>query len=312
MSAGPSSESLHSTIAVEAISAASPQSFNATAMSRLEGSPVVRSPQQLRLHRALEEVGWTGVINEFNEAARLSHPSVTDPILIATNGTVLSGFGRLRSAVFDGRFEIPCIEYVLNDDESLQFILTHHQIRRGWNDFVRIRLALALKSSFRQRALENMRAGGKYKGLANLPDVRSIDVRQEIANIAAVCPRNVSNVETILETAHLRLIDALQNGTLRINRAIQFCQLPRAEQLEQFVRYSEERATNKVIRRAIRRPEKIESSLDVVSILEALQHQQSQQPGSVAVRVGRHKRTVVLVGQDLMTAIPSQTELRLT
>jgi hypothetical protein len=234
-----------------------------------------------------------------------------DPILITTNGTILAGFGRWRIALFEGRHQIPCVEYGLNEDESLQFILAHHQIRRGWNDFVRIRLALTLKSSFRQRALENMRIGGKCKGLVNLPDVQCIDVRQEIANIAAVCSRNVGHVETILETAHPRLIEALQNGSLKINRAIQFCKLPRAEQLEQFVRYSEERATNRVIRQAISRREKIEASIDVVSVLDVLCHQEARQPGSVAVRVGRHKRTVVLVGQDLMTALSSQTELHL-
>jgi hypothetical protein len=110
-------------------------------------------------------------------------------------------------------------------------------------------------------------------------------------------------------------MDALQNGTLRINRAIQFCKLPRAEQVEQFVRYSEERATNKVIRQAIRGPAKIEASIDVISVLDVLQRQHAQQPGSVAVRVGRHKRTVIMVGKDLIAeiaAIPSQTELRLT
>ena len=63
-----------------------PQSFNPTAMSRSEGRPVVRSPEQLRLHRALEELGWTGVIDEFNDAARLTNPSETEPILITTTG----------------------------------------------------------------------------------------------------------------------------------------------------------------------------------------------------------------------------------
>ena len=66
---------------------------------RLEGRPVVRSPEQLRLHHALEELGWIGVIDEFNEAARLKYPSVTEPILITTNGTILAGFGRWRLAV---------------------------------------------------------------------------------------------------------------------------------------------------------------------------------------------------------------------
>ena len=281
-------------------------------MSRLEGRPVVRSPEQLRLHRALEELGWTGVIDEFNDAARLTNPSVTEPILITTNGTILAGFGRWRLAVFERRHEIHCIEYPLSEDESLQFILTHHQTRCGWNAFVCIRLALTLEPNLQQRALDNMRAGGKYKGLASLPDVQRIDVRQEIASVAAVGARNVSNVKTILEVAHPRLIEALRNSTLTINRAIQFCKLPRAEQLEQFIRYSEERATNKVIRRSIARPKEEKISPDVVTVLDALQHQEARQPGSVAVRVGRHKRTVVLIGQDLFAGPHSQKELKLT
>ncbi len=272
---------------------------------------MVRYPQQLKLHRALEKIAWTGEVDEFNEAARLSHSSVTDPILITTSGTILSGFGRWKVAVFDGRFEINCIEYLLNDDESLQFILTHHQIRRGWNDFVRIRLALTLRSSFRQKALDNMRSGGKYKGLANLPEVQRIDVRQEIAETAAVCPRNVGNVETILETAHPRLIEALQNGALRINRAMQLCKLPQAEQLEQFIRYSEERATNTVIRRCLAKPEKDEIGLDPNTILEALHSREKLRSGSVVLRIVRHKRTVILVGQDLLAEVDSQKELPL-
>jgi len=39
----------------------------------LEGRPGVRSPGQLRLHSALEQLGWTGVVDDFNDAARLKH-----------------------------------------------------------------------------------------------------------------------------------------------------------------------------------------------------------------------------------------------
>ena len=102
-----------------------------------------------------------------------------------------------------------------------------------------------------------------------------------------------------------------QNGQDRIYRAIQFCKLPRAEQLEQFIRYSEECATNKVIRRSIARPKKEMITPDVVTVLDALQQQEGRQPGSVAVRIGRHKRTVILVGQDLLAGPPSQRELNL-
>ena len=303
--------STRSSSAVEVISAVPPQSFNPTAMSRSEGRPVVRSPKQLRLHRALEELRWIGVMDEFNHAARQRNPTVTEPILITTNGTILAGFGRWRSAVFECRHEIRCIEYPLSEDEALQFILTHHQSRCGWNAFVRIHLALTLEPNLQQRALDNMRSGGKYKGWANLPEAQHIEVRQEIARVAGVGARNVSNVKTILQTAHPRLKEALRDGTLTINRAIQFCKLPRAEQLEQFIRYSEERATNKVIRQSIARAKEEKTSLEVVAVLDALQQQETRQPGSVAVRVGRHKRTVVLIGQDLLTGPRSQKELKL-
>src|SRR5438270_1254787 len=81
------------------ISAVPLQPFNPTAINRLEGRPVVRSVDQLRLHRALEELEWTGVVNEFNDAARLKDQSVPVPILVTTNGTILAGFGRWRLAL---------------------------------------------------------------------------------------------------------------------------------------------------------------------------------------------------------------------
>jgi len=70
-----------------------------------------------------------------------------------------------------------------------------------------------------------MRAGGKYKGSATLPDLERVDVRQQIATIAGVGARNVSNVKTILQVAHPRLIEALTDGTLTINGAMRLCKL---------------------------------------------------------------------------------------
>jgi len=249
---------------------ATPPSFNPTVISRLDGRPVVRSPGQLRLHRALEELGWTGAINEFNDAARLKEQPVPEPTLITTNGTILAGIGHWQSAIFNGRQEINCIEYSLSEEEALQFILSRHQPLRGWNAFVRIRLALKLEPYFQQRARDNMRSGGRYKGSASLPEAQHIDVRQEIARSAGVSARNVSNVKTMLEVAHPRLIEGLRDDTLTINRAVQFCKLPRAAQSEQFIRYSEERATNKVIRRSISQPKEQRNSPDVVAVTRRL------------------------------------------
>jgi hypothetical protein len=83
---------------VEVVSAVRAQPLKPTAMSELGGRSVLRSPEQLRLHRALEGIGWVGVIDEFNDAARRKNPSVPEPILIATNGTILAGFGRWSHA----------------------------------------------------------------------------------------------------------------------------------------------------------------------------------------------------------------------
>ncbi len=278
-------------------------------MSRPEGRPVVRSSEQLRLHRALEELGWIGLLDEFNDDARLTNPFVTEPILITTNGTILAGFGRWRAAVLNGGHEINCIEYPLSDDEALQFIIRHHQSQQGWNAFTRIRLALTQEPYFQQRALENMRAGGKYKGLATLPEAQHIDVRQEIASAVGVGARNVSNVKTILKNAHPRLIAALFNGALTINGAMPFCELPQAEQLERFIRQSEDREINKVIRRSVLRPKEERTTADVAAVLDALQQQEARQPGSVLLQVGRFQHTVILIGQDLLTGPYSQKEL---
>ena len=156
-----------------------------------------------------------------------------------------------------------------------------------------------------------MRFGGKYKGLANLPEANHIDVRQQVADKAGVCPRNVANVETILEIAHPTLIEALGSGTLRINGAMQFCKLPHAEQLVEFIRYSEERAISKVIRRSLVQPQEGDISIDPGTVLKVLHSREKLRSGSVLVRIVRHKRTVILVGQDLLAEINSQKEMQL-
>jgi hypothetical protein len=302
-------------ITPRALSELSVSSHNApphsAAIKRADGCPVVRSLQDLHLHPALENVGWAGLVGEFNDAARPASHSIHDPILITTDGTILAGFGRWQMAVFEQMPEMYCIEHSLNAHDSLAFILAHHQMQRGWNAYVRTRLALTLKPSLQQAALNNMRLGGKHKGLANLPEAHHVDVRQQVAQMAGVCPRNVGNVETILEIAHPMLIEALGNGTLKINRAMQICKLPQAEQLAEFIRYSDERAISKVIRRCVEPPRKGDISLDLGTVLGALHSVEERRSGAVVVRIVRHKRTVILVGQDLLAEISSQRDLQL-
>jgi hypothetical protein len=293
--------SVHNSSALNVISAVLPQSFNPAVMSRLEGRPVVRSPEQLGLHRTLGELGWMGVIDDLNNA-RLKNESIPEPILITTNGTILAGFGRWRLALFEGRQEIHCIEYPLSEEESLQFILSHHQRQRGWNAFIRIRLALKLEPYFQKRALDNMRAGGKYKGSTNLSEADHIDVRQKIAKAAGTGTGNVDKVKAILLRAHPSVIAAVQNDVLNIHPAWKWCKkLSKLEQRAEFARYEEERTEGKILRDFS--PRHANVPLDRAQVIEALQRLEARQPGSIAIRISRRsKHTTVVLGQDLLEA----------
>lgn len=262
------------------------------------GRPVVRSLEQLRMHHALDELGLIGVVDEINEAARLKDQPVLEPILITRNGTILAGFGRWRLALFEGRREIDCIEYPLSEDESLPFILIHHRPRHGWNAFVRIRLALTLEPYLQQKALENMRAGGKYKGSTNLSKADHIDVRQEIAKIAGTGTGNVGKVRAILLRGHPNIIAALQSDVLKIHRAWKWCKLSKLEQKAEFARYEEERIERKILREFSHRH--VNVSLNPGQVIRALEDVEARQPGAIAIRTSRSKRTVVILGQDLL------------
>lgn len=278
------------------------------------GRTVVRALERLRVHPALEEIGYSAFLPELGEAARSQNQvSTEEPIFVTDSGLILAGFGRWRLAVSRQVPHIECVEYSFTDEDALQFMLSLQKRRTGWNPFVRIRLALKLEGALQERALTNMQIGGRYKGSANLPEARRIDVRQEIAKIAGVgaSGRNVSNVKNILQTAHPRLISALQDGALTINRALHFSKLDKDLQLAEFVRHSEDRATRKVIRQSLGSLKRQRNLPDAVAALEALQRMETVQPGSVMVRAARLPRTVVLVGQDLLASSQSQRELKL-
>lgn len=272
-----------------------------------EGRLVMCSPKELRLHGALEKLGWTSIIDELNDAAHLKDWPEPEPIRVTKNRTIFAGFGLWRLATLEGGQEIPCLEYPLSDDEALQVILTHHRPARGWNAFVRIVLALTLQPYFQQKALENMRAGGKHKGSTNLPKAERIDVRQEIAKAAGTGPGNVDKVKTILLHAHPSIITALRNERVKIHRAWKWCKLSKSDQLAEFAHYEEERIEQKVLREF--RAVDANVLLDRAQVIKTLEVVESQYPGSIEIRTTRSKRTVVLLGQDLLKSSEIQKEL---
>jgi hypothetical protein len=274
----------------------------------LQGSPVARSPGELRLHPVFIQLNLVGTLINCAVHGRKPEGSVREPILVTTSGVVISGVREWHAAVSEGRPALDCTEYQLNDDEALQLILTLQQSRGTWNSFTRIQLALQQEPCLQARAHANQVAGGKEKGLANLPEAKQIDVRQEIAYLAGACPRNISKVKTILRKAHFRLIEGCQTGIVNIHRALQLCRLPMAEQIEQLSRYLNERSSGKTTRQAINvlRMEKLSPEPGV--LLRALLRRETQKPGSIVIKAGTHKQTLILVGQDYWAELTSSME----
>ena len=251
------------------------------------------------MHPAVEDIG-AEEIRELNQAAESRSATDLGLVHITANGTILAGFGAWRLARLRQQPEIDCLEYPFDEEHSLRFILLHHQPRRGWNAFNRIRVALRLEPLLQERALDNQRAGGKYKGSANLPKAQHLDVREQIARIAGVGARNVTVVKTILRSAHPKLIEALADGLLTIHRAARLSNLSKWEQLKEFTEATTNRATDNVIRHSIAELFNANSKGETAALLDKLSQIEKEHPGSVVLRLTGRRRTTVLLGQDIM------------
>jgi len=218
--------------------------------------------------------------------------------LVTTRGILIAGFADWHLAACAGQAEIDCTEFPLDNDEALQLVLSLHRPRAGWNAFTRTELALQQEPYFKSKALANQVAGGKEKASANLPKAEHVDVRQEIANLAGVCARNVDKVKIILRKAHPQVIDALHNRLLKINRALHLCRLSRTEQIEELARFFGERSNSKTTRQFVGKLRIERLNAEVGVLLTALQRLEATKPGSVEVRAGTREKTVILMGKD--------------
>jgi hypothetical protein len=253
--------------------------------------------------------GWTGVIDQLNNSARLKDQSVPEPILIAANGTILAGFGRWRLAILEGEREIECIEYSVSDEDSLQFILAYHRTRR-WNPFVRIRLALTLEPSFQKKALDNMRAGGRHKGASNLTEAGKVDVRAEIAAAAGVSSGNVTKVKRVMRSATTEVVQALHNEEISIHRAWLWSQESPEKQRETLRLYQEQKGLKKTIRALLRRqqPKGSRMVVGLENLTRCLSTLDSTKFGPINVLVREIPGRTVVLSEELFRTTELQEE----
>jgi|ERR1041385_1319449 hypothetical protein len=269
-----------------------------TGRNGLGGHQVVRSPGALRLHPAFNELNLTDWL--IHSESQGKPMDVHEPILITNQDILIAGFSEWHAAVCAGQGEIVCIECALNADEALQLILTLHRPRAAWNDFTRTELALEQEPYFQSKALANQIAGGKHKGLANLPKAQHIDVREKIADLAGVCSRTVGNVKTIRKKAHPSLVEALHNGTITINGALEVCKFETTRQVEELARFLAKRSNNKTNRMYLGKLYVEQLGADLCVLFANLQQVEATSPGSVEVRSGTGRKTVIVVGRGYL------------
>jgi hypothetical protein len=264
---------------------------------------VPRLTELLRPHPAFDQIGWQD-IEDLNRVAQRDSQLVFEPLRITKQGIILSGVGEWQLAVFERKPYVYCIEYDLDNDQALQFILERSGTQKGLNDFVRIRLALTLEDYLRAKGRENMSAGGKHKGLTNSPSLTPIDVRRSIANVAGTGTGNVDKVRTILQKAHPNIIRALQDGSLPIHRAWTWCELSKTDQLKAFHELEEGLSMRRTARKLNQTG--VRPSLTTPQILQSLERFETAHPGQVRLRYTGRRETVILVGKDMLDEIQNQ------
>lgn len=264
----------------------------------------VRSPGALRLHPAFNDLNLSGWL--INSELQGKFQDAHEPILITRAGIIVGGFAEWHTAVCAGQPEIDCTEFALNDDEALQLILTLHRPRSAWNDFTRTELALEQEPCFQSKAAANQVAGGKHNGLADLPKAQHIDVREKIADLAGVSSRTVGNVKRILKKAHPSVVEALHNGTITINAALDVCKFDRTLQVEELARFLMKRSNNKTCREYIDKLPAEQLGADLSAFLAKLQQFEATKPGSVEVRSGTGKKTIIIIGRDHLNTLAEQ------
>jgi len=268
---------------------------------------------ELRSHSSYVRLRLDVPASELSALAEQGEGAFREPVVITRDRVVINGYGRLDLALRQGRLTILCIEYELTDEESLRWLIQSHCRSKGLNASCRIRLALELEPHFKTKALSNQRTGGQYKGPSKLTEAERVDVRHEIAAVAATSTGNVSKVKELVN-APSEIMQALLEGEVSIHRAWLWRRQPTSEQLEELRIYRTKRSINKTINALVFRhvPRVPPVIPDIRTLIKGLSALEADEPGSVAVGVIKVPGRRVFLSEGLLEDFGLQGELPLT
>jgi hypothetical protein len=261
---------------------------------------VERSPWELDPHPILVKHHIRPSATRLSAIAKSWDPFNLDPIFITRERKILKGLEECEFARLKKIEKVSCLEYDLDEEEQIRWILEHNRKTECLNDFVRIVLALELKPLLLERARKHMQIGGQSKGSMNLPEAESIDCREKIADSADVADVQVSKVEELLQRGNSELLKALRNEEVRIYRASVWVKNP--EHLsDQLLLHRTLRGTTREVNR----------HLDIRRIGNALAAMDSARRANVVVAPIRAPGQVLLFSEQLLQNLETQGELNL-
>jgi hypothetical protein len=275
---------------------------------------VERSPWELDPHLVLAKHHPVTSATRLSAIAKSWDPLNLDPICITRDNKILKGLEECEFARMKNIEKVSCLEYDLDEEGQIRWILEHNRKPEFFNDFVRIVVALELKPLLRERARRHMHIGGQFKGSMNLPEAERIDCREKIADAADVADVQVSKVEELLQRGNPELLKALRNGEVKIHRASVWVKKP--EHLsDQLLLHRTLRGTTREVNRQLRKhrskPQATEGHLDIRRIGNALAAMDSARHANVVVAPIRAPGQVLLLSEQLLQNLETQGELNL-
>jgi hypothetical protein len=275
------------------------------------GQTVICRLSELRPHVSYVRLRLTVPASKLSALAEQGELAFREPLTITRERVVIDGYARWELARLKRRLALPCVEYELTEEETIRWLLQKHGRSNGMNDFCRILVARELEPCLKAKALSNQRFGGRLKGLSNLTEDATVDVRKEIAVAAGVSVGNVTKVKQLVGIGHPELLEALRASEVSIHRAWKWSKESQDRQIEALRTYRAERGINKSIRDLVSRHKQKQtpSAPDLRSLARRLSELEPYESNSVSVSVIRAPGRMIFVTDELIQSLRPHQEL---
>ena len=237
-----------------------------------------------------------------------------DPLIITNAGTIIDGHTRWELARRQGRAVLACIQYVLSEEEALQWLIQRHGRADHLNAFCRILLALELEPWLTEQARSHQQAGGQSKGSSKLTEADRLDVRSRIAWVAGASTGNVTKVKQLIATPDPEILEALRNREVAIHRAWLWRALSAEERRQLLMCYRGEKGVGKTIRGLVRKHvskplANAVAAVEMPSLVRRFSRLDPRELSSFDVAVLNLPGKTLFITEELLKSLPAQEEL---